>query len=1466
MANDYSIVLRYIMFTRTNCIFVTLILLFIAPVTVISVKAQSKLEFFLDNKYVTSAGVYQPDGTLVRTLWRKVTYGPGIQSVSWDGKDDVGRPLPDNNYNFQLIYHNLQYVWDGSIGNTSTEKVGPTVHRSFFPIRDMAAIDSSVLYVAGYNEGQNNLHSFSQTNSGVQVGIGRTDAFTSITLVDADSTRIYLANNEGGVGEEAGHTSFVYALKIKDHDIAPFSAGKEVRLNGYYQDQYYASVIDLDQVSLNNAATGLAVQKNGSILAVAHGKLNVIKLFDKRNGQLLRTISATNPTSLSMAPNGNLWAIVDKKVVCYTNLTSIPRQVVSITGLIQPLALGTDPTNNDIVLVADAGTSQQLKAYNQAGTPLWTYGQLGGYLTQGNQISNDKFNWGTTSFVTINPDHSFWVSDGFNNRCLHFAANRSFLEQIMFQPHGYVAAVDANNPTRVFSEFLEFAVDYNKPLQESWTLVRNWQVGVSSTYLGFGQGIRQVVTLKNGRTYALVQNATTAKFEVVELTITGLRPTGIVFSGITEQAPTLMADGSIQLAPSEFSTSVVTWYKRELIGFDNADNPQWATQTVLANASNSDQDPVPRHSAGDVKTPITSSGVIVSFDQSKNAGWHLGGLRLGGTNWLWKASPTATLDGLGSYDNANGVQYGGNVVMTAGRSIIYGYHGEFWKGTQASQWMHFYDNGLFIGQFGEMGMGHSDIDGAVAGFAGNGFSPSTAVVNSETYMWVNDESGHGPQRWHLVGANTIREATGSGKPSGTISLVDTTDIAFPTRVIATPGKQQIKLVWSPVKGASAYTVKYALQPGGPYIVAISATSTIEYIIKGLVNGTDYYIAVAALLPTGPEVYSPDILAKPVDNNALVQAIGEWKSNATEIEVTSVPTTGQPATHIQFPMRYTPNNLLLNEIGKKGYVIYNWGGDGVHQVNIKAPFTLSTNAGWKNDAFTGYTFRVDGQLGTNSGLYSNPSGSVTITVTDSIWHYITAFCPARFIDKRNFTISLTSLDQNTPAATYTIREALGINHAVQFRFKGSVTLCVDNGKGEGGVLQAIFLDDENLPPIAGNVTNKNTLFNNNNPLSISPLTGTDTDGFVVSYIITSLPSAKNGILYFNNGTRNIPVSIGTDIPVYQANKLLFAPAAGYKGTIFFQYMALDDLGLLSSSASYTIDTDLDGSLLPIANSILNSTIPSNSTPTNLTSLSGYAPDGWIEHFTINTLPSITQGTLYLDSRPITTGSSITTNQASQLCFLPRDGYTGNAVFTYSATNNKGVTSKAATFTMPVSVPLAIELTQFTVKAQGIDAMLIWETASEIDHSFFVIERSFYGNSFSAVDTIYSQGTTLTKKLYEFIDRGIGNMNSSNNSIIYYRLKEVTNNGSTTYSPVRLVSFANQITLASIYPNPATNELYVVLSDVGARLRLYAYTGSLLLETITNTTEKIINLERLSPGIYMLLIEANNGIQRQYFVKK
>ncbi len=270
-------------------------------------------------------------------------------------------------------------------------------------------------------------------------------------------------------------------------------------------------------------------------------------------------------------------------------------------------------------------------------------------------------------------------------------------------------------------------------------------------------GICSPITMNNGRTYALSYSTGSPvngwRRRVVELTASGLRWT---LSPDVGSYTRITKDGSLY---GQNGNSPQTYWRKSFIGFDGNGDPQWSAQQNIASADIGGgyltSDPL------SVKYPLqTTNGTVVIFDSERaRTGYHLGGIKPGGSTWLWRAMPTfGPLDGKGGCDSW--VEYGGNHHMVSGRNIFAGFHGEFFQDAgQAGQFMHYYDNGLFVGQFGQ-----PLLFGVVVnppGGSGNNFNPALVEVGTDLFLYHNDEPGRGSHRWKTTGASDIRELSSS---------------------------------------------------------------------------------------------------------------------------------------------------------------------------------------------------------------------------------------------------------------------------------------------------------------------------------------------------------------------------------------------------------------------------------------------------------------------------------------------------------------------------------------------------------------------------------------------------------------------------------------------------------------------------------------------------------------------------------
>jgi hypothetical protein len=798
--------------------------------------------------------------------------------------DDQGEFVSNTaTYTIKVLQNNVQHVYDGVVGNSSwRDDDHQNMHSLFGGAPScLDANGNQVFYTSGYNEVQRIFGSFDSTRSQINTyRVAFNDFLTSPYNFAVDDQRLYFIT-AGGLALQGTLSyppkTFIYAVAL---DVPDNNQSRTGFSSGTYQCLYYypgpetcgnpfPGMINLDTyypTDLESAGTpvgvpsGIAVQKNGTVLAVAYPTRGKIQLFDKITGVELPSILTQlipqvlidrvwdgnsntvipwipyqfRMNQLAMTTAGDLWVITGPTTVAkYTNLSTTATMVTSFSMNTQdPVAIAADPTNGSIWVI-DGGTNQQVKNFSAAGVLLRTLGVPGGSIGTPN-LNDEQFNF-TVLQNRINPDTreleylpypkgaltvdaggNVWVSDPGNIRTLKFRKGTpTVIDRITYLGATYHSCVDTGNPTRVFSIFTEYAVDYNKPLTnpDSWHARLDWLGAVppefinpssSSSFYGFAAGFRNVVTLRNGRTYAQLSLGAPPQegqgnnlFVIVELLGKGTmrRIPNIVGSplrtssnGIGQYHPTspwifceLCQDGSIEYSATEQNSRQVV-YRLQMQGFDALHNPIWnTTPTVMASAPVS----VLGWAGGTELSlfPTTSGGKVIFFQPSAGTvgnptlGMHLGAVNRGDTEWSWMASPTGDIDYKGTFGGRllnngqdSGVKYGGNLVRVHGTSVIYGYHGEGYGGSQANQFMHFHESGLFVGQFGVPGQ--VAIKGRrTPGCIGNAFSWRLAHVAGSLYLYSNDESMFGGvSRWRIDHLDSVVMQTGSGRLGSRISL------------------------------------------------------------------------------------------------------------------------------------------------------------------------------------------------------------------------------------------------------------------------------------------------------------------------------------------------------------------------------------------------------------------------------------------------------------------------------------------------------------------------------------------------------------------------------------------------------------------------------------------------------------------------------------------------------------------------
>jgi hypothetical protein len=744
----------------------------------------------------TSAAVYDSNGVLQRTLWSGVATTAGTHTGYWAGDNDFGAPATGAPFfHARVLSHNVTYTWEGVIGNLSNSFTGSAVMASLGWALGVSISGTNLWVTVGYNEGGQCVAEFALSTPNTRAGGMLLDFGIAPIQIATDTSNLYWASCGG-----ASTKRFVAVNALSTGNNVALSSGTNIT-----PESITYSAIDIYDHAVNASATATGISVSSSYIAVAHGGLGTVLLFNKTTGASVNSISVSSmayvdgvtTNQLAFDPSGNLWVISGTSVIEYTNPSVNSNTGTTITGFSNPLAVATDSSGN--VWVADGGTAQQVLKYNSAGVLQSTFGSAGGYATSP-AVATSKFIFYTPdatgnqqTALCVDSSGGVWVIDTGNQRILHFTSSAVNDATMQWWSKLYASTVDHASPGRVFLNFCEFSVDYTQtltagPSQTAWSMVNNWLAGNPSGPSGGGlsngwAGFTAVETLNNGRTYATAALAS-GVIGVYELPSSGLLRQCTTFAappaGTSSKA--MMEDGT--LAYVSISGTTQTFYRQTLTGFDGSNNPIWGAATAIATVQTSPDQPAAANTPycrigtfsgnSPYRFPISQSGNIICFDQTSdqgragisNEGYHLGAVPNGGTAYLWLASHTGPL-GKGAFQTHavdHSMGFAANELWTYNRHVFFGFHGEFFTDLtynqvgEANQFMHFYDDGLFIGQFGVENIAHFNTGPSLAGIAGNSFSPTYAFANSTLYWYNNDESQHGGlHRWRIDGISTISE-------------------------------------------------------------------------------------------------------------------------------------------------------------------------------------------------------------------------------------------------------------------------------------------------------------------------------------------------------------------------------------------------------------------------------------------------------------------------------------------------------------------------------------------------------------------------------------------------------------------------------------------------------------------------------------------------------------------------------------
>ncbi|MHA4845974.1 hypothetical protein ACX0G7_17490 [Flavitalea antarctica] len=170
-------------------------------------------------------------------------------------------------------------------------------------------------------------------------------------------------------------------------------------------------------------------------------------------------------------------------------------------------------------------------------------------------------------------------------------------------------------------------------------------------------------------------------------------------------------------------------------------------------------------------------------------------------------------------------------------------------------------------------------------------------------------------------------------------------------------------------------------------------------------------------------------------------------------------------------------------------------------------------------------------------------------------------------------------------------------------------------------------------------------------------------------------------------------------------------------------------------------------------------------------------------------------------------------------------------------------------------LPVKMLSFNITRDINGTRLKWVTASEVSNDYFSVERSADGLAWIAIGTVKGASSSTTSNTYSFIDK------NDNAATTYYRLKQVDNRGSFSYSGIRKISTGVENTTKVYLLNNIIRVELANASDEKTVVTVMQAGGSVLARRSFSDAKTIsLDLHPGSAGIVLVNVSDNKQLNK------
>gem|GEM_PF-2544261 len=181
-------------------------------------------------------------------------------------------------------------------------------------------------------------------------------------------------------------------------------------------------------------------------------------------------------------------------------------------------------------------------------------------------------------------------------------------------------------------------------------------------------------------------------------------------------------------------------------------------------------------------------------------------------------------------------------------------------------------------------------------------------------------------------------------------------------------------------------------------------------------------------------------------------------------------------------------------------------------------------------------------------------------------------------------------------------------------------------------------------------------------------------------------------------------------------------------------------------------------------------------------------------------------------------------------------------------------------IPISL-LPVEFVDFKAEGFNQDTKLSWETYSELNNDYFIIERSSDGTNWENILRVEGVGNSSEILSYKSVDE------APLSGLSYYRLKQVDFNGTSTYSGIETVMHSSSFNY-KIFPNPTEGDITIHINNkesANLLIQIYNLRGEII-ENINLNSDAEYNIKLPEVlGLYFIKMSSGSDVYYEKVIK-